>query len=166
MRCTWLRQSWLARLQTGSSADVVSAQEPVWRHPDFIQSRPSFTHHQLWLDHCYALVDDTHETRVWCFTKSIGLITQVFRQNLKPRLDKFSLYCFQIGIDHSFFYHSSSAIAIFHTTFQELFNRVIYFRLLKQKYAAIRAQTWIIEKNPSIFFSFNRISQLFTNRFG
>ena len=68
-------------------------------------------------------------------------LTQVFRQNLKPRLDKFSLYCFQIGIDHSFFYHSSSAIAIFHTTFQELFNRVIYFRLLKQKYAAIRAQT-------------------------
>ena len=76
---------------------------------------------------------------------------QVFRHNLKPRLDKFSLYCFQIGIDHSFFYHSSSAIAIFHTTFQELFNRVIYFRLLKQKYAAIRAQTWTIEKKPSIF---------------
>ena len=76
---------------------------------------------------------------------------QVFRQNLKPRLDKFSLYCFQIGIDHSFFYHSSSAIAIFHTTFQELFNRVIYFWLLKQKYAAICPQTWTIEKKSSIF---------------
>ena len=94
------------------------------------------------------------------------IVSQVFCQNLKPRLDKFSLYCFQVGIDHSFFYHSSSAIAIFHTTFQELFNRVIYFRLLKQKYAAICAQTWTIEKKPSIFFSFNRISQLFTNRFG
>ena len=93
-------------------------------------------------------------------------LSQVFRQNLKPRLDKFSLYCFQIGIDHSFFYHSSSAIAIFHTTFQELFNRVIYFWLLKQKYAAICAQTWNIEKKLSIFLCFNRISQLFTNRFG
>ena len=53
--------------------------------------------------------------------------SQAFRQNLKPRLDKFSLYCFQIGIDHSFFNHSSSAIAIFHTTFHEQFDRMIYF---------------------------------------